>query len=98
MNLPLVATTFCAPGRRGISRYDEFTLAPFDRTEVEHYLDRFFAKVFGFRKEDRPLQISKFVSQTEKNAGDLRTNPLMLGLMAFLFSVKGDVPANRPRY
>jgi hypothetical protein len=78
------------------AEYDEFTLAPFDRKEVEHYLDRFFAKVFCQRKEDRGPAISRFMLQTEKNAGDLRTNPLMLGLMAFLFSVKGDVPANRP--
>jgi predicted NACHT family NTPase len=75
--------------------YDEFTLAPFNKNEVEHYLDRFFAKVFGLQKGERPSEISRFMLQTEKNAGDLRTNPLMLGLMAFLFSVKGDVPANR---
>ena len=47
--------------------YDEFTLAPFDRKEVEHYLDRFFAKVFGQRKENRPSAISRFMLQTEKN-------------------------------
>jgi hypothetical protein len=69
--------------------YDEFTLAQFNRNEVEHYLDRFFAKVFGQRKEDRPSQISRFMLQTETNAGDLRTNPLMLGLMAFCLVSRG---------
>jgi predicted NACHT family NTPase len=65
--------------------YDEFTLSPFNKKEVEHYLDRFFAKVFGLRKEDRPSQISRFMLQTETNAGDLRTNPLMLGRLMEIF-------------
>ena len=35
-------------------------------------------------------------AQTSTNAQDLRQNPLLLGLMAWPFYMKGDVPTNRP--
>ena len=35
-------------------------------------------------------------AQTSTNAQDLRQNPLLLGLMAWLFYMKGDLLMNRP--
>jgi hypothetical protein len=76
--------------------FEEFTLEKFDEKEVTQYLIKFL-RVFAGEKQAKATERSNvFLKQTEGTAGDLRQNPLMLGLMAFLFATKGDVPTNRP--
>ena len=76
--------------------FEELILERFDQREIESYLTKFF-KVVGGRTEQESAQYAQdFLRQTASNAADLRTNPLMLGLMAWLFNARGDVPSNRP--
>jgi hypothetical protein len=78
------------------SEFEELILARFDEREILSYLSKFF-KVVGGRSETEAAQFAQdFLRQTAANAADLRTNPLMLGLMAWLFNARGDVPSNRP--
>ena len=76
--------------------FEELILERFDEAEILSYLSKFF-KVVGGRTEAEAAQFAQdFLRQTAANASDLRTNPLMLGLMAWLFNARGDVPSNRP--
>lgn len=76
--------------------FEELILERFDEREILSYLSKFF-KVVGGRTEAEAAQFAQvFLRQTAANASDLRTNPLMLGLMAWLFNARGDVPSNRP--
>jgi predicted NACHT family NTPase len=76
--------------------FEELILQRFDQQEIVSYLTKFF-KVVGGRTEQESSQYAQdFLRQTATNAADLRTNPLMLGLMAWLFNARGDVPSNRP--
>jgi predicted NACHT family NTPase len=76
--------------------FEELILERFDEREILSYLSKFF-KVVGGRTEAEAGQFAQdFLRQTAANASDLRTNPLMLGLMAWLFNARGDVPSNRP--
>ena len=76
--------------------FEELILERFDQNEILNYLIKFF-KVVGGRSHDESGQFAQdFLRQTASNASDLRTNPLMLGLMAWLFNARGDVPSNRP--
>jgi hypothetical protein len=76
--------------------FEEFTLEKFDDKEVAQYVTKFL-KVFSREKQAAAEEhAAVFMRQTEGTARDLRQNPLMLGLMTFLFVTKGDVPSNRP--
>jgi hypothetical protein len=76
--------------------FEELILERFDQNEILQYLIKFF-KVVGGRSDAEAGQFAQdFLRQTASNAADLRTNPLMLGLMAWLFNARGDVPSNRP--
>ena len=76
--------------------FEELILERFDQSEIVSYLTKFF-KVVGGRSDHESAQYAQnFLRQTATNASDLRTNPLMLGLMAWLFNARGDVPSNRP--
>jgi NACHT domain len=76
--------------------FEELILERFDEREILTYLSKFF-KVVGGRSDKEAAQSAQdFLRQTAANASDLRTNPLMLGLMAWLFNARGDVPSNRP--
>jgi hypothetical protein len=76
--------------------FEEFTLEKFDEREISQYLVKFLKVFTGEKQEAATARARAFVTQTQGTAGDLRQNPLMLGLMAFLFVTKGDVPTNRP--
>lgn len=76
--------------------FEELILARFDQEEILKYASKFFQIVAGRDARESEKLARKFVNQTSANAADLRTNPLMLGLMTWLFHVRGDVPTNRP--
>jgi hypothetical protein len=76
--------------------FEELVLDKFDDGEINAYLIKFLRVVNAVSKEEAEVGATSFIEQTERNARDLRQNPLLLGLMAFLFAAKGDVPSNRP--
>ncbi|MCK1377699.1 NACHT domain-containing protein, partial [Bradyrhizobium sp. 24] len=73
-----------------------YYLSTFNNEEVEIFAQKFIKFVEGLKKPEAKEKSKKFLSQTNNIAADLRENPLMLGLMVYLFVYKGDVPANRP--
>jgi hypothetical protein len=68
----------------------------FEEAEIRNFVNKFLRVVSNLNPEEARSGAEKFILQTARTAGDLRQNPLMLGLMAFLFANKGDVPTNRP--
>jgi hypothetical protein len=76
--------------------FEEFVLERFDNSEVAAYALKFMVVVAGRDAAKGKEQADKFIEQTAANASDLRRNPLMLGLMCWLFYWTGDVPTNRP--
>lgn len=76
--------------------FDELILEKFDDDEVLNYANKFMKVVGGHEERLAVAKASAFYRQTTTNAADLRRNPLMLGLMAWLFNMRGDVPSNRP--
>ncbi|UEM03753.1 NACHT domain-containing protein [Skermanella rosea] len=78
------------------NEFEELVLERFDEPEIRSYLSKFMQVVAGLKKQDALDHANDFLRQTEKNANDLRQNPLMLGLMSYLFTMKGNVPSNRP--
>ena len=78
------------------AEFDELLLDKFEESEVSNFVNKFLRVVADSNPEEARSGAAKFMRQTASTAGDLRQNPLMLGLMAFLFANKGDVPTNRP--
>jgi hypothetical protein len=76
--------------------FEEVVLQRFDDDEVKSYLTKFMRVVGSKSQSDALLQAQEFLKQTADSAPDLRRNPLMLGLMGWLFLSSGDVPSNRP--
>ncbi len=76
--------------------FEEIILEKFDDSEVEAYLIKFMRVVAGKTIAESQVAATAFLSQTVNTAKDLRRNPLMLGLMGWLFIASGDVPSNRP--
>lgn len=78
------------------SEFEAYVLSRFNRDEVTEFSVNLIREVGGLSEEAAKEEAGRFVEQTETVANDLRANPLMLGLMVYLFLYKGDVPDNRP--
>lgn len=78
------------------SEFEEITLEKFDDQEVGAYVEKFMRVVGGKSVSEAKVSTTEFLVQTAETANDLRRNPLMLGLMGWLFLASGDVPSNRP--
>jgi hypothetical protein len=76
--------------------FETLVLEQFDENSIREYVRRFMIHVAGSNASTAAKEAADFMAQTERNAGDLRSNPLMLALMSWLYSVKKDVPGNRP--
>jgi len=76
--------------------FDELVLDRLNDEEVLEYARKFLSVVANRRKEEAEFGAQEVFRQTTTNASDLRTNPLMLGLMLWIFNGRGDVPGNRP--
>lgn len=76
--------------------YEELVLGDFADEDVRLYAER-FVRYLGRKKVAAARDAaSHFMTQTSQNASDLRRNPLMLGLMMWIFNIRDDVPSNRP--
>jgi hypothetical protein len=76
--------------------FDEYHLLDFDLPRVEEYADRWF----DLRLADEPAkartqQVEHFLRDSAV-AGDIRNNPLLLGLLASLYRGPGSIPNNLP--
>lgn len=76
-------------------RFHIYELAPFNDEEITTYATNAISAIRNVKKDEAGQQARSFLSQTSKNARDLRSNPLMLGLMVWLYLSKGHVPRNR---
>lgn len=76
--------------------FDKVALLKFNDDEVKSYAQRFMVHIGDQPEESANAESLRFLAQTKDNASDLRKNPLMLGLMLWIFLVKRDVPSNRP--
>ncbi len=73
-----------------------YHLATFNNGEVEAFAQKFIKFVAGIKVSEAKDRAEKFLKQTNNIGNDLRENPLMLGLMVYLYIYRGDVPSNRP--
>jgi hypothetical protein len=73
-----------------------FALTRFDTAEIETFAQRMIKQVGGLKLPEARTKASNFIRQTDNVGQDLRQNPLMLGLMVYIFMYRGDVPSNRP--
>jgi len=78
------------------NEFDTLILQQFEDSEVQDFAKKFFRAVGERKLLEANTLADKFYDQTHSNASDLRKNPLMLGLMAWIFNIRGDVPSNRP--
>lgn len=76
--------------------YEELILGDFEDSDVQSYAERFIRFVGRKKVGDARQSAAHFMTQTSRNAADLRRNPLMLGLMMWIFNIRDDVPSNRP--
>ncbi|WP_394228055.1 NACHT domain-containing protein [Paracoccus marcusii] len=73
-----------------------FTLSRFNESEIKKYATNFLKAISGKKKDEVKSKVDTFLIQSASNASDLRENPLLLGLMIYIFNARGDVPNNRP--
>ncbi|MDF9304792.1 hypothetical protein P5P81_20790 [Tritonibacter mobilis] len=76
--------------------FELHTLARFNREEVKDFSSKLIRVINQEAKSAAESKARDFIRQTEGTANDLRENPLLLGLMVYIFMARGDVPNNRP--
>jgi hypothetical protein len=69
-------------------------IAPFDLEQVEQYSQKWFGRDEDYPEKERQQKAQAFLVESGV-APDLRSNPLMLGLMCNLYKVEGYIPRNR---
>lgn len=73
-----------------------YTLSRFNTEEVRKFSEQLIRAISNEKIAVAKEKAREFLSQTEATAGDLRENPLLLGLMVYIFNARGEVPNNRP--
>ena len=76
--------------------FQPYGLARFNVEEVRSYSTKSIRAILSCSLLEAGSKAGDFVRQTNKIGGDLRENPLMLGLMVHIFVNHGEVPSNRP--
>jgi len=76
--------------------FEELVLEKFDEAEIGSYVKKFMTVIGGQGKPEAQISSDRFIEQTKNAGSDLRRNPLMLGLMGWLFLNNDDIPSNRP--
>lgn len=76
--------------------FAKYGLARFNAEEISKYAHQSIAAVGQVRSAEAKVRAADFVMQSARVGGDIRENPLMLGLMVQIFVYRGDVPGNRP--
>ena len=76
--------------------FQMFTLSRFNIDEIKKFSELLICAVASSKILIARERAEQFIFQTENIASDLRENPLLLGLMVYIFATRGDVPNNRP--
>jgi hypothetical protein len=76
-------------------KFDLFRLAPFDDEQVEEYSRKWFSVDPELTSEQQKKKAEAFYEESQV-ASDLRSNPLMLGLMCNIYRGENYIPKNRP--
>jgi NACHT domain-containing protein len=76
-------------------RFVAFRLSPFDEDQVREYARKWFACDSDLTFDQRKQKAAAFLSESEV-VSDLRSNPLMLGLMCNIYRGENYIPKNRP--
>jgi hypothetical protein len=72
-----------------------YHLAPFSDSQVEEYAQKWFRADESLSEAEQQRKVAAFIDESSVVA-DLRSNPLMLGLMCNLYRGRGYIPQNRP--
>ncbi|MDQ3705537.1 MAG: NACHT domain-containing protein [Chloroflexota bacterium] len=75
--------------------FEIFRLAPFEDQQVENYVNKWYQLDAELTSEQRSDTVSAFMRESA-SVKDLRSNPLMLGLMCNIYRGEGYIPPNRP--
>jgi hypothetical protein len=75
--------------------FELFQLAPFDDAQVREYAEKWFARDEDYSVDQKAQKAQSFFFDSAL-VPDLRSNPLMLGLMCNLYRAEGYIPRNRP--
>lgn len=76
--------------------FDLMTLARFNPEEVRKFCEQLLRAINNENTSVSKKKADEFIRQTDSNATDLRENPLLLGLMVYIYNARGEVPNNRP--
>jgi hypothetical protein len=75
--------------------FDSWQLAEFDEPRVREYAKKWFALETELEPHEREEKSNNFLAESMV-VPDLRSNPLMLGLMCNIYRGQGYIPSNRP--
>jgi hypothetical protein len=78
------------------AEFEIYDLARLDTAEVQIFAQNLIKQVGRLKTAEAKEKSLAFKRQTDSIAQDLRENPLMLGLMVYIYMYRGDVPSNRP--
>lgn len=73
-----------------------YQLAPFDDDQVEEYTTKWFGADPRLTPSERDKRIAAFLRES-RSVRDIRSNPLLLSLMCYLFRAENYIPQNRPQ-
>lgn len=73
-------------------------LSRFTLSEIEAYVDKSSKVIFGKNEEEIRAAVEVFTNPQRSEGSDLKTNPLMLALMVWLYHERrGDLPNDRAK-
>jgi hypothetical protein len=75
--------------------FEIFKLAPFTEAQAQEYVSKWFMLEEEARPEHARRKITAFWTESA-SVPDLRSNPLMLGLMCTIYRAENYIPINRP--
>lgn len=76
-------------------RFEIFRLAPFNETQVQDYVKKWFAADTDLSPEQQKQKMEAFLKES-RIVPDLCSNPLMLALMCNIYRGENYIPKNRP--
>ncbi|MBZ5490080.1 MAG: NACHT domain-containing protein [Acidobacteriia bacterium] len=76
-------------------RFDAFKLNEFGDEQVEDYVQKWFLVDDNLDEREKKELALAFLQESQ-SVPDLRSNPLMLGLMCSIYREENFIPANRP--
>lgn len=76
-------------------KFTTYKLAPFDENQIREYAEKWFKLDTDLTNQQQKEKVKAFLKESEV-AIDIRSNPLMLGLMCSIYRGENYIPQNRP--